>query len=103
MEKQKIITLKKTKAEIFWDPAKAVKRLIDDYEKSIHFLRENFDKFLQNGYKGERYRAYYPEIFIEVKSFAPTDSRLSFGHVTEPGIYSATVTQPELFENYLIQ
>ena len=26
MEKQKIITLKKTKAEIFWDPAKAVKR-----------------------------------------------------------------------------
>ena len=103
MEKQKIITLKKTKAELFWDPAKAVKRLIDDYEKSIHFLRENFDKFLQNGYKGERYRAYYPEIFIEVKSFAPTDSRLSFGHVTEPGIYSATVTQPELFENYLIQ
>ena len=103
MEKQKIITLKKTKAEIFWDPAKAVKRLIDDYEKSIHFLRENFDIFLQNGYKGERYRAYYPEIFIEVKSFAPTDSRLSFGHVTEPGIYSATVTQPELFENYLIQ
>ena len=103
MEKQKIITLKKTKAEIFWDPAKAIKRLIDDYEKSIHFLRENFDKFLQNGYKGERYRAYYPEIFIEVKSFAPTDSRLSFGHVTEPGIYSATVTQPELFENYLIQ
>ena len=103
MEKQKIITLKKTKAEIFWDPAKAVKRLIDDYEKSIHFLRENFDKFLQNGYRGERYRAYYPEIFIEVKSFAPTDSRLSFGHVTEPGIYSATVTQPELFENYLIQ
>ena len=50
MEKQKIITLKKTKAEIFWDPSKAVKRLIDDYEKSIHFLRENFDKFLQNGY-----------------------------------------------------
>ena len=72
MEKQKIITLKKTKAEIFWDPAKAVKRLIDDYEKSIHFLRENFDKFLQNGYKGERYRAYYPEIFIEVKSFDQT-------------------------------
>ena len=103
MIKQKIITLKKTKAEIFWDPTKAAKRLISDYEKSILFLRENFDKFLQNGYKGERYRAYYPEIFIEVKSFASTDSRLSFGHVTEPGIYSATITQPELFENYLIQ
>ena len=103
MKKQKIITLTKTKAEIFWDPTKAVKKLIADYEKSILFLRENFDKFLQNGYQGERYRTYYPEICIEVKSFAPTDSRLSFGHVTEPGIYSATVTQPELFEKYLIQ
>lgn len=103
MKKQKIITLKKIKAEIFWDPTKAVKRLIADYKKSIYFLRENFDNFLQHGYQNERYRAYYPEICIEVKSFAPIDSRLSFGHVTEPGIYTATVTQPELFQKYLIQ
>ena len=45
MKKQKIITLKKTKAEIFWDPAKAVKRLIDDYEKSIRKLQENINLF----------------------------------------------------------
>ena len=103
MTKQKIMTLKNTKEEIFWDPSTAVKRLKADYKKSIDFLSENFEKFLQNGYNGKRYRVYYPEICIEVKSFAPIDSRLSFGHVTEPGTYTATVTQPELFEKYLIQ
>ena len=103
MTKQRIITIKKTKPEIFWDSSKAVKKLIDDYKNSINFLSENFQKFLQNGSQGERYRVYYPEICIEVKSFAPIDSRLSFGHVTEPGTYTATITQPELFENYLIQ
>ena len=50
MKKQKIITLTKTKAEIFWDPIKAVKKLIADYEQSILFLRENFDpsSFIEN-------------------------------------------------------
>ena len=103
MPKQKIVTLEKTKRKIFWDSSRAVKKLKADYEKSINFLRQKFDKFLKDGYKGERYRVYYPEISIEVKSFAPTDSRLSFGHVTEPGIYAATITQPELFEKYLTQ
>ena len=103
MTKQKIITLKKTTEEEFWDATKAVNKLIDDYTKSIEFLRISFDNFLENGNQGERYRAFYPEIRIEVKSFAAIDSRLSFGHVTEPGIYAATVTQPKLFENYLIQ
>ena len=63
MTKQKIITLKKTTEEEFWDATKAVKKLIDDYTKSIEFLRISFDNFLENGNQGERYRAFYPEIF----------------------------------------
>jgi AMP nucleosidase len=31
------------------------------------------------------------------------DSRLSFGHVAEPGTYSTTITRPDLFEDYLTQ
>ncbi|CAM5299119.1 AMP nucleosidase [Frigidibacter albus] len=31
------------------------------------------------------------------------DSRLSFGHVAVPGTYSATITRPDLFRNYLVQ
>ena len=34
MTKQKIITLKKTTEEEFWDATKAVKKLIDDYTKA---------------------------------------------------------------------
>ena len=32
-----------------------------------------------------------------------TDSRLSFGHVAEPGTYATTITRPDLFANYLRQ
>ena len=31
------------------------------------------------------------------------DSRLSFGHVAEPGVYATTVTRPDLFASYLEQ
>jgi len=31
------------------------------------------------------------------------DSRLSFGHVSSPGTFSATITRPELFKHYLTQ
>ena len=68
MTKQKIITLKKITEEEFWDATKAVNKLIDDYTKSIEFLRISFDNFLENGNQGERYRAFYPEIRIEVKA-----------------------------------
>jgi len=37
-----------------------------------------------------------------MRAFA-VDSRLSFGHVTEPGTYVTTVTRPDLFANYLTQ
>ncbi len=40
---------------------------------------------------------------ITTSSFARVDSRLSFGHVAVPGTYSATVTRPDLFANYLTQ
>ena len=45
----------------------------------------------------------YPEIRLATTSFDKTDSRLSFGHVARPGIYSTTVTRPDLFRDYLIQ
>jgi AMP nucleosidase len=50
-----------------------------------------------------RYRAYYPQVSVTTGSFAKADSRLSFGHVTEPGTYATTITRPELFRGYLTQ
>ena len=48
-------------------------------------------------------RATYPEILIETSTYAKIDSRLSYGHVAGPGVYSTTITQPELFRGYLIE
>ncbi len=50
-----------------------------------------------------RIRAFYPEIRFTTSSYAQVDSRLSFGHVSSPGTFSATITRPELFKHYLTQ
>ena len=50
-----------------------------------------------------RYRAFYPLVSLTTSSFAKVDSRLSFGHVTEPGTYETTITRPDLFEGYLTE
>ena len=47
--------------------------------------------------------AYYPAIRIRVETYDPIDTRLSHGHVAEPGIYQTTITQPALFRDYLIE
>ena len=55
------------------------------------------------GMPTSRYRAFYPEIRFTTTSFAAIDSRLSFGHVSEPGTYATSITRPDLFEHYLTQ
>jgi AMP nucleosidase len=89
--------------ERFTDPAAAVERLIADYEAATEFLRARLEETLRTGRPQARYRAYYPEIRLTTTSFAETDSRLSFGHVADPGTYATTITRPDLFANYLRQ
>lgn len=90
-------------SESFSDPAAAVARLHELYDLSTSFLRENFSRILAEGAPAARYRAVYPEVRIATSSFATIDSRLSFGHVAEPGTYAATITRPDLFAQYLEQ
>ncbi|WOI55398.1 AMP nucleosidase [Palleronia sp. LCG004] len=89
--------------QAFTDPAEAVARLQEIYLQSASFLCEKFAHAVRNGMPGSRYRAFYPEIRMTSTSYANSDSRLSFGHVAEPGVYSTTITQPDLFGNYLRQ
>ncbi|MEM9126617.1 MAG: AMP nucleosidase [Pseudomonadota bacterium] len=90
-------------AEYFSDPEAAVARLELLYRRATEFLCENFSTAMQNGAPPQRIRAYYPEIRIETSSYAQVDSRLSFGHVSEPGLHTTTVTRPDLFRAYLTQ
>ena len=89
--------------ENFTDPQKAVERLIALYDTSVEFLCKAFADAMRNGAPLSRARAYYPEIRITTSTFAKVDSRLSFGHVAEPGTHATTITRPDLFRNYLKQ
>jgi AMP nucleosidase len=90
-------------AETFTDAKLAVDRLCELYETATGYLCQQFTKVLKSGPGKTRIRAYYPELRIVTTSFAQIDSRLSFGHVAEPGVYAATITRPDLFRHYLEQ
>jgi AMP nucleosidase len=87
----------------FGDAAAAVARLQELYDISTRFLCERFTAAMAEGRPTARYRAFYPEIRLTTRSYATVDSRLAFGHVTEPGVYATTVTRPDLFRRYLEQ
>ncbi len=91
------------KAEAFTDATAAVDRLTALYDQATAFLCDSFETVTQVAEDGTRIRAYYPEVRFTTSSYAHVDSRLSFGHVSSPGTFSATITRPDLFRHYLIQ
>ncbi|PZQ52253.1 MAG: AMP nucleosidase [Rhodovulum sulfidophilum] len=88
---------------IFNDAAEAVADLRRRYEAATGFLREKFAAVMAGEPPRGRYRAFYPGVSVTTGSFAKVDSRLSFGHVAEPGTYATTITRPDLFQGYLTQ
>jgi AMP nucleosidase len=89
--------------QVFETAAEAVADLQRRYALATGFLRERFAKVMAGRPPRERFRAFYPGLSFTTTSFARVDSRLSFGHVTEPGRYETTVTRPDLFQGYLTQ
>ncbi len=89
--------------ETFSDATAAVDRLVALYETATRFLCDAFAQAMRDGAPAERIRAFYPEIRVTTFSHAQVDSRLSFGHIVEPGTRAATITRPDLFRAYLEQ
>ena len=87
----------------FDDPAAAVARLIELYERSAQYLLDHFVATLAGNLPKARYRAFYPELRINIPMHTKPDSRLSFGHVSVPGTYASSITRPDLFRGYLTQ
>ncbi|MBY6160622.1 AMP nucleosidase [Mameliella alba] len=98
-----IVTPDVSGPESFADAEQAVARLCELYDAAAVFLRDGFLKAMAEGHPGVRLRAFYPEIRLITTRFDKIDSRLSFGHVTQPGTYATSVTRPHLFRNYLTQ
>ncbi|CAN7219706.1 MAG: AMP nucleosidase [Rhizobium sp.] len=89
--------------QTFDDPVKAVDVLTELYERNTTFLIESFARLAKGAPITSRYRAFYPQVSIETTSYGHVDTRLSYGHVTAPGVYTTTITRPQLFRHYLKQ
>ena len=81
----------------FSDAKSAVDQIKAIYATNTQFLRDSFAAATSGDPAKERYRAYYPQLTIITTSHSRVDSRLAFGYVGGPGIYSTTITEPELF------
>ncbi|MEY8841771.1 AMP nucleosidase [Cribrihabitans sp. XS_ASV171] len=103
MTQTRITTPSLPEAEAFRDAAAAVARLEEIYAISTRFLCDAFARAMAEGAPAERIRAFYPEIRLTTLSHAQVDSRLSFGHVSDPGTHATTITRPDLFRSYLTQ
>ncbi len=85
----------------FTDPKKAFDYLEQIYYAQISYLRKAFTEFANGKNKGTKIRAYYPELKIDAKNAKRMDTRRSYGFVPKPGVYSTTVTRPDIFKYYL--
>ena len=98
-----ILTPDAPPAEAFTDATAAVDRLTELYAQATTFLSEQFSATMQSAAPDTRIRAFYPELRFTTSTYASVDSRLSFGRVSSPGTFAATITRPDLFRHYLIQ
>lgn len=86
------------------DARKATERLVEIYERNTAYLREAFKAYAHGDVADrQRIRACYPAIRIKVDTWQEVDTRLSYGHVVEPGTYMTTITRPALYFDYLLE
>ncbi len=100
---QKVVTPPPVAAQAFTDAPSAVDRLAEIYERNSAFLRNRFEAYGRGEAFAGRVRACYPFVRITTETYAPVDSRLSYGFVAGPGVYQTTVTRPDLFRAYLTE
>src|SRR5699024_3417781 len=88
----------------YHDAREATDQLVAIYERNTAFLRDAFGAYVAGETEQKvRVRACYPAIRIRVTTWQEVDTRLSFGHVVEPGTYMTTITQPALYYDYLLE
>jgi AMP nucleosidase len=89
--------------ESFTDPARAVARLDEIYQRNTAFLRDRFEAYANGAALTTRVRATYPLVRITTSTYARVDSRLAYGFVAQPGVHETSVTRPDLFRGYLTE
>ena len=87
----------------FKDAAEAVAALREIYEDQIGHLQESFRQFASGNIPPQRVNAFYPYVRITVENANRADTRLSYGFVQRPGVYSTTITRTDIFDHYLLE
>ncbi len=102
LEEREIITPEIPEMITCTSGEQAVEELIRRYDLATEFLQEKLKLVARENPGNKKFRAHYPEIRFETLTYGFIDTRLSFGHVTEPGVYVTTITRPKLFKAYLV-
>lgn len=88
-------------------PQEAAARLAQLYNDAAGRLREALRVFLTQGAApsaAAQAAMVYPELRVTYRPGAPAPRNArAFGKFTDAGLYSATVTQPEKFQSYLVE
>jgi AMP nucleosidase len=85
----------------YTEASAAIRAMADIYQRNIARLRQAFAVFTAGEDLPERARAYYPFIRVAAEQVPPVDPRTAYGFLPDSGIYSTTVTRPDLFGTYL--
>ncbi len=85
----------------FDDAQAAVARITDIYQTGVERILDRFERFARGDRESPAEAAHYPIVTLEVGAAGMTaDSRSSYGTVSYPGFYGATLTRPDLFAGY---
>lgn len=83
-------------------PSEALKRIIELYDESLGLIGQDFELYAKGQNPAKRNDATYPFLAVEVETGHVHDtSTLSFGKISEPGIYGSTIAAPKVFRTYL--
>ena len=85
----------------FTDAVAAMNAIAEIYERNVAYLRDAFAAYAAGKEFGEHIRAHYPFIRISADHSSRIDPRTAYGFLPHAGIYSTTVTRPDIFRKYL--
>lgn len=94
----------------FDSPSQALGRIQEIYSQQITQIRESFYQAIAASPLSQKNSSFsptsgtYPYIGLKVSSsHLNTNASLSYGAVTDPGIYGTTLTRPDIFSDYYLE
>ncbi len=70
------------------------------YSEQVEIIRKSFDLFTSGKKPSDRTRGFYPLIRLNVTKIDRQDNRMAYGFVPKVGVYTATLTRPDVFYYY---